>query len=242
MKAPFIVRSVNFPAALVLSTLVVACNPGGKPDKEAGTTTAAAVEAPSVEALEAKAAAGDTVAQRDLAIALMSKASTPKHFQEVAGWLEKAVKSNDPAALYLLGELHEAGSGVPADDAKAAECFRKAAELGHADAQYAFALQCALGKGVAKDREASVKWFTAAAEQGLAMAQFNLAQRFEHGQGVSKQLDQAYKWNLLAARGGIPDAAKAADRIGQSLTSAQRAAMTKAADAWTAKPTTPAAR
>jgi len=98
---------------------------------------------------------------------------------------------------------------------------RQAADAGHADAQYAVALQYAMGRGTPKDKPESVKWFRAAADQGLTEAQFNLAQRYQHGQGVELNLAEAYKWFALAAKQGLPDAVKEARQIKGTLTAEQ---------------------
>jgi TPR repeat protein len=47
-----------------------------------------------------------------------------------------------------LGELFEAGQGVPRDEAQAANWYRRAAEQGYANAQYNLAALYAVGKGV----------------------------------------------------------------------------------------------
>jgi TPR repeat protein len=52
---------------------------------------------------------------------------------------------------------------------------RKAAEQGHAGAQFNLGLNvCLGGEGVPEDDAEAVKWYRKAAEQGLAGAQFNL--------------------------------------------------------------------
>ena len=55
-------------------------------------------------------------------------------------------------AHYALGVQHYTGRGAEQDFAAAALCFRKAAELGHAESQYRLALQYEEGEGPARRR------------------------------------------------------------------------------------------
>ena len=58
------------------------------------------------------------------------------------------------------------------DDAKI--CFAKAAEQGHAQAQFLLGLFYMEGLAVAKDEAEAVKWFSNAAQQGNEYAEYNL--------------------------------------------------------------------
>ena len=73
---------------------------------------------------------------------------------------------------------------MPKDDAEAVSWFRKAAEQGHAGAQYNLGLKYARGEGVPKDDAEAVSWYRKAAEQGHAGAQFNLGLMYARGEGV----------------------------------------------------------
>ena len=81
--------------------------------------------------------------------------------------------------------------------------YRKAAERGDANAQYALGYMYANGKGVTKDEVEAVNWYRKAAEQGDANAQYNLGYMYSNGKGVTKDDVEAVKWYR-----------KAADRIG----------------------------
>jgi uncharacterized protein len=70
---------------------------------------------------------------------------------------------------------------------------RKAAEQGHATAQYNLGLMYDTGYGVPKDLVEAVNWYRKAAEQGDAEAQYKLGVLFEGGQGVRKDLVEAVK-------------------------------------------------
>ncbi len=58
------------------------------------------------------------------------------------------------------------GKIVAKDYAKAIDCFRKAAEMGHCGAQYAVAGYLYNGPISVRDREEGLRWYRLAAAQG----------------------------------------------------------------------------
>ncbi len=72
----------------------------------------------------------------------------------------------DANALNNLGERYYYGRGVEQDYKKAVECYRKAAELGLAEAQCNLGYCYKTGYGVERDLNMAVRWFRKAAEQG----------------------------------------------------------------------------
>src|SRR5262249_23705271 len=83
--------------------------------------------------LEAAAAGGSAVAQNALGLILTFGEDDPA---AAAPWFEKAAAQDHPEALRTLGYLFGEGKGVPKDGLRAAELYRRAAELGDAYAQY----------------------------------------------------------------------------------------------------------
>jgi TPR repeat protein len=78
----------------------------------------------------------------------------------------------------------------------------KAAEEGHAWAQYSLGVMYAKGDGVPEDDAEAAKWYRKAAEQGDPDAQGNLGILYALGSGVPEDYVQAYMWfNLAAAQG-----------------------------------------
>jgi TPR repeat protein len=73
-------------------------------------------------------------------------------------------------ALYEEGWAWKMGRGVPQDGRTAVDRWRRAAEGGHAPAQYRMGLCCEGGKNVAVDLDAARGWYALAAKQGLPMA------------------------------------------------------------------------
>ena len=85
---------------------------------------------------------------------------------------------------------------------EAAGWFAKAAEQGHADAQFELGSLYVNGTGVQKDINEAAKWIRKAAEQGHAEAQRDLGQMYEAGDGVPEDLAEAARWHLKAAEQG----------------------------------------
>jgi TPR repeat protein len=70
-------------------------------------------------------------------------------------------------AYVVRGFMLENGIAVNRDFTAAAACYRRAAELGHAQGEYRLGLMYAEGRGVAKDSGEARKWLDLAAAQGV---------------------------------------------------------------------------
>ena len=130
--------------------------------------------------------------------------------------------------LALLGPLHvgaDFAKGIAAaqagDDATAFQEFKKAAEQGHAKAQYNLGLMYDNGRGVLQDYKQAVKWYRLAAEKGIAKAQANLGLMYHNGRGVLHDSVYAHMWWNIAASEGHENAKKARDTIVQDMTQTQ---------------------
>ena len=99
------------------------------------------------------------------------------------------------------------------DFSKAAEWFRKAAELGDAKAQYNLGIAYNEGKGVPQDFGQAAVWFRKAAEQGIPQAQNNLGFLYQQGQGVAQDSSQAAEWFRKAAEQGYAQAQRNLGRV-----------------------------
>ena len=88
------------------------------------------------------------------------------------------------------------------DFAEAVNWFRKAADQGHAVAQFSLGVMYNKGHGVEKNERETVAWFRKAAEQGYAPAQCNLGVSYEVGRGVEKNEREAVAWFRKAAEQG----------------------------------------
>ena len=108
-----------------------------------------------------------TVAVATLSLAVLSslvQAQDTPSAQELAD-LRALAEAGDIEAQYNLG-VYAAGRGVSQDAAEAVTWFRRAAEQGHAGAQFTLGVMYAAGEGVPEDDVEAVAWFRRAAEQG----------------------------------------------------------------------------
>ena len=112
---------------------------------------------------------------------------------------------------------------MPADLAKALDCYSKAAELGEALAQSKLGDIYLYGTGVKVNYKTAEKWYQAAAEQGDMSAQYNLGLMYAYGMGVGHDFQVGYMWLKLATAKGSNDAADALKAI-QSSVSAEEVA------------------
>jgi TPR repeat protein len=102
--------------------------------------------------------------------------------------------------------MYELGRGVEQDSAQVLDWYRKAAEQGHAGAQFNLGLIYARGLGVKQDDAQAVYWYRKAAEQGHAGAQLNLGLMYEFGLAVEKDYAQSFDWYSKAADQGHAEA------------------------------------
>jgi TPR repeat protein len=128
---------------------------------------------------------------------------------------------------------------VAKDYGEAAKGYRKAADLGLADAQVNLGFLYNGGQGVPKDGAEAAKWYRRAAEQGHAMAQFNLGLMYAKGQGIAKDDVQAHLWLTLAVRGASSylreEWTGARDAVAGRMTPAQLADAEKLEKEWKPK-------
>ena len=131
-------------------------------------------------------------------------------FGDILSHLEpNAVVSNSkPTAKASTHETHDVtlgwkdGRGVPQDYAEAMKWYRKAADQGHAMAQFNLGLMYYYGRGVPQDYAEAMKWYRKAADQGHARAQFNLGIMYYDYKGVRQNYAEAMKWYRKAADQG----------------------------------------
>jgi TPR repeat protein len=124
------------------------------------------------------------------------------------------------------GVLHCLGVGVPQAFASGLECFRQAAEQGHALAQNNLALMYSLGLGLPKDSAEARKWFLRSAEQGDAAAQYHLGVKCHRAsmspgsEAAHEAQIEAFKWFQLAADQGYWKANDSRERVNLEMTHA----------------------
>jgi TPR repeat protein len=117
--------------------------------------------------------------------------------------------------------MYYRGLGVPQDFAEALTWYRKAADQGHAGAEFSVATMYDKGQGVPQDFKTAVTWYQKAADRGDAGAQGSLGSMYGNGQGVPKDYVRAHMWFNLAAGVGNHTALQNRDAIGRLVTPAQ---------------------
>jgi TPR repeat protein len=95
------------------------------------------------------------------------------------------------------------------NDKEAFILYKKAAELGNADAMFTLGTMYHFGEGVLKDPEEAFKWYKKAAELGNAEAMSSLGAMYYFGEGVLKDPKEAKYWVKKAYDVGNKDAEKA---------------------------------
>lgn len=130
---------------------------------------------------------------------------------ELVRWYGKAADQGYAKAQYNLGCYYSRGQsklgkvvpggptvwstiGIPENLDEAVKWYRKAAENGHARAQYVMGKSYHSGEAVPKDQVEAFKWWRKAAEQGHATSRFNLGVMYFLGRGTAKDFSEAARW------------------------------------------------
>ena len=149
-----------------------------------------------------------------------------KNTAEAANWYQMAADQGDREAIDILHQLqsriptsreinrwyqtgcnyYHGNNGVKIDYAEAIKWYRKAALMGHADAQNYLGVCYDLGRGLNEDDVEAVKWYRKSAAQGYKYAQNNLGVCYECGSGLNEDDIEAVKWYRKAAEQGHADA------------------------------------
>ena len=121
--------------------------------------------------------------------------------------LKYNAESGDPEALNILGELyigalHIDGVKVAKDYKEAAKYFLRAANQGHAKAQFNLGYMYLEGLGVDKNLEEQMKWTLKAAENDHVGGQTSAGLAFLYGLGVQKNASNALFWFKKASMQG----------------------------------------
>ncbi|MEG3178346.1 tetratricopeptide repeat protein [Sphingomonas sp. RB3P16] len=118
------------------------------------------------------------------------------------GWFVRAAAQHHLMAINMVGRCYDLGWGTVPDKARAADCYRIAAERGLDWGMYNYATLLALGDGVAEDKQAALAWFRKAAALGNAKALNFVGSFHEDGWVVERDLAAAALCYARAAQGG----------------------------------------
>lgn len=121
---------------------------------------------------------------------------------------QEAAEAGDLPGFNKVAFFYEKGIGTEANEAKAAEWYRKGAEKNIPVCLHNLAVFTEEGKGgVKKDAEQAVKLYYRAAVTGFPPSQVSLAVRYREGRGVEKDAQAALAWFERAMQNGHADAA-----------------------------------
>jgi TPR repeat protein len=79
------------------------------------------------------------------------------------------------------------------------EWFRKAADQGHAGAQFNLGNEYKRGVGLTQDNSKATHWWRKAAQKGLLQAQHNIGMAYYFGSGIKQDRNKAMFWFRTAA-------------------------------------------
>jgi hypothetical protein len=152
--------------------------------------------------LHEAAAAGNADAQAIYAQMLLDGVEVPADPPAALRWFVKAAAQQHLMALNMVGRCYDLGWGTAPDKARAAECYRVAAERGLDWAMYNYATLLALGDGVAEDKAAALMWLEKAAAMDNAKAINFVGSFAEDGWAGPRDMAKAADCYARAAAGG----------------------------------------
>jgi localization factor PodJL len=173
------------------------------------------IDIAELDTLEAAVEANNPIAQFQMGLAKLDAGQT----DEGAALVRQAASANQPAALYRLAKLYEAGEGVPRDDVMARQLIERAARGGNRIAMHDLALYYTEGRGgVELSMPTAKSWFEQAARRGVVDSQFNLAILSESTEvGTTPNIEDALFWYSVAARQGDQFAVSRRDALRETL-------------------------
>jgi len=152
--------------------------------------------------LREAADAGYPDAQAALGQMLLDGDGVARDERAALGWFTRAAAQHHLMALNMVGRCYDLGWGAAVDKARAAQCYRVAAESGLDWAMYNYATLLALGDGVAEDKAEALAWLEKAAALGNAKAVNFVGSFAEDGWAGPRDMAKAARCYAQAAQGG----------------------------------------
>jgi uncharacterized protein len=167
-----------------------------------------------VDNLRCAAAAGNSLAKRVLACALVNATGVERDTSQAAALFKEAMDAGDEYSTFNLAALYFTGEGVPQDVDKALKLIQRAADRGLTEAM------CKLGELLSdNDRDAeAMSWFLRAASAGNAMAMHAAGSWYRDGYGTTVDNVQALRWFLAMRNVGSFDATHDAMELAKRMT------------------------
>ncbi|MCH2547435.1 MAG: sel1 repeat family protein [Alphaproteobacteria bacterium] len=136
-----------------------------------------------------------------------------KDYKKAMEYFKKAALHDDATSLYYLGNMYNEGYGVEQDEHNARLLFKRASELGHADAQMLLGVMLIMDGMILRDIEKrdalyaeAVQWLEKSAAQKNAEALFWLGDMQRKGFGIEKNEEQGVKRILESSKANNPNA------------------------------------
>ena len=166
------------------------------------------VPSAEVQALLAKAEAGDADAQHKLSRMYdEGSGGVEVNPTQALRWLRRAAEAGHMSAQYDLGAIYYSGlSHLQQDYAQAVRWYTRAAEAGNTNAQRHLSTLHFRGDGVPKDERLATMWMKRAADAGSPEARFAYGKMLQCGSGVEKDEVLAVEYFEKAVAGGDSNA------------------------------------
>ena len=144
-------------------------------------------------AYEKLANEGDADAQTSLGYMYQTGQAVTKDEARAIGLYEKAIKREQPYALFNLGLMYaNSNQYIDQDIFKAHELFLRSAVAGVDLAMYEIALMFEQGAGCTQNFSEAAFWYEEAAKRGHLEAFNNLGVLYKEGRGVEQNFHRAY--------------------------------------------------
>ena len=117
-----------------------------------------AVQGTDVNRILNRAAAGDSIAQYEMALRYADGEGVPQNYRDAMEWFAKAAANGNDNAQWKLGLGYINGIGVPHDERMAVVWFKRAANHGDIRAQSALSDLYLSGRGVPRDYVRAYTW------------------------------------------------------------------------------------
>ncbi|MCR9058594.1 MAG: hypothetical protein NXI02_14760 [Rhodobacteraceae bacterium] len=162
----------------------------------------------SRDLFEEAAAVGQPFALTELGFALVYGTSgADRDVHRGRRLLEQAAANDYTAAILVLAEMYDTGSGVAKDPGEALELYRKSADLGNSDAFIALGDFYADGDQVERDFEKALQLYGQALEDGNSDALFELGYLYTRSEWPGHDFDKAMDYFREADEAGVENAA-----------------------------------
>ncbi|MBG6155728.1 TPR repeat protein [Labrenzia sp. EL_159] len=162
----------------------------------------------SRDLFEEAAAVGQPFALTELGFALVYGTSgADRDVHRGRRLLEQAAADDYTAAILVLAEMYDTGSGVAKDPGEALELYRKSADLGNSDAFIALGDFYADGDQVERDFEKALQLYGQAREDGNSDALFELGYLYTRSEWPGHDFDKAMDYFREADEAGVENAA-----------------------------------